>query len=46
LTRESICPLPLEVIVFKYLVPIGIVLYLLKLSGFCFSQFEWKANRE
>lgn len=31
---------------FKYLVPIGTVLYLLKLSGFCFSQFEWKTDRE
>ena len=24
----------------------GAVLYLLKLSGFCFGQLEWKSNRE
>jgi hypothetical protein len=42
-----------EAIVFKSLAlmslvlgPIGLVLFLLKLSGFCFGQSEWKSNRE
>jgi hypothetical protein len=26
--------------------PMGVVLFLLKLSGFCFSKSEWKSNRE
>jgi hypothetical protein len=26
--------------------PIGVALFLLKLSGFCFNQGEWRSNRE
>jgi hypothetical protein len=32
--------------VFKYIAIIGLVLYVLKLTGFCFSDPGWQTNRQ